>query len=572
MPSITFWNHLEPRPDAALNSERGLAAEVRDPLWMLTRQWQLGEFLAEDAGSPAHVDVETDRWTLEGWRSADGLLHPLAAGQSLEEQMLGETVPGTDLLTRVELGQVFEHLLSDALPESALRGPESVVDGFRREFPLRDTAVAAADRTRDVYEFLALCGGRCVDGLTLWQNLVTGRGAWGAAYVPIKVDAAHLTGVQAAQEQFLAWVREVFGELAERDPPTWVPGELDFRGGLVTGPLAGGQVEFGVHPGLRGEVESYSLDAPSTTPRVPERGTNCRMMPGHLRVRGMPNARFWDFENEPQDWGPVEAEPRDLARLAFLETVLTQGNDWFLVPLRMDVGSVCRVRSLRVTDVFGVVIDVPRAETLSATPTRRWRMFGHVSGDAEDPGLRVLLPESTRGMVASPPLEEVRFLRDEMANLLWSVERTYAGPFGEPVNARDAVAIRAAEAPPSTELAAAPAAGEPRLSYQLQTTVPASWVPWVAVRVSPLEGDVALELSRMGTEETPLRARVLQPAITPPYRIPEFLVPRSGLRVLREYVKTREPDGTSRLWIRRHRGPGQGEGDSGLQYDRVMDR
>ncbi len=51
MASITRWNRLEPRPRARdLNDT--LAAKPRDPLWLLTRQWQFGEFHGEDAASP----------------------------------------------------------------------------------------------------------------------------------------------------------------------------------------------------------------------------------------------------------------------------------------------------------------------------------------------------------------------------------------------------------------------------------------------------------------------------------------------------------------------------------------
>ena len=60
MASITFWNRLEPRPRS--NSIReSLAARIRDPLWLLTRQWQMGEFRGDDAGSPikAKVHIET---------------------------------------------------------------------------------------------------------------------------------------------------------------------------------------------------------------------------------------------------------------------------------------------------------------------------------------------------------------------------------------------------------------------------------------------------------------------------------------------------------------------------------
>ena len=51
MASITTFFRLEPdplRPDVTL----GATAPVHDPLWLLGRQWQTGEFQAEDGGSP----------------------------------------------------------------------------------------------------------------------------------------------------------------------------------------------------------------------------------------------------------------------------------------------------------------------------------------------------------------------------------------------------------------------------------------------------------------------------------------------------------------------------------------
>ena len=50
-PTVMVWNRLEGRP-RTIEFDRALRAEVRDALWMLTRQWQLGEFRGEDAGSP----------------------------------------------------------------------------------------------------------------------------------------------------------------------------------------------------------------------------------------------------------------------------------------------------------------------------------------------------------------------------------------------------------------------------------------------------------------------------------------------------------------------------------------
>ncbi|MGZ9257735.1 MAG: hypothetical protein ACXW50_25180, partial [Candidatus Binatia bacterium] len=51
MPSITSWMRLEPRSrDAEMHSS--LQARIYDPLWLLARQWQFGEFQGEDNGSP----------------------------------------------------------------------------------------------------------------------------------------------------------------------------------------------------------------------------------------------------------------------------------------------------------------------------------------------------------------------------------------------------------------------------------------------------------------------------------------------------------------------------------------
>src|SRR4051794_2502681 len=51
MPSITSWIRLEP---GAINADDklGLQARIHDPLWLLGRQWQMGEFEGSDGGSP----------------------------------------------------------------------------------------------------------------------------------------------------------------------------------------------------------------------------------------------------------------------------------------------------------------------------------------------------------------------------------------------------------------------------------------------------------------------------------------------------------------------------------------
>ncbi len=54
--ALLLWERLLPTPDNEDVAD-ALRCEVRDPLWLLARQWQLGEFRAEDAGMAANAHV-----------------------------------------------------------------------------------------------------------------------------------------------------------------------------------------------------------------------------------------------------------------------------------------------------------------------------------------------------------------------------------------------------------------------------------------------------------------------------------------------------------------------------------
>ena len=59
LPTITRYNRLESRPRTD-NFTRALRAEVRDALWMLCKQWQMGEFAGDDAGTPVNAKLHVD--------------------------------------------------------------------------------------------------------------------------------------------------------------------------------------------------------------------------------------------------------------------------------------------------------------------------------------------------------------------------------------------------------------------------------------------------------------------------------------------------------------------------------
>src|SRR5262249_8881123 len=99
------------------------------------------------------------------------------------------------------------------------------------------------------------------------------------------------------------------------------------------------------------------------------------VIPAAVRFRGMPNARWWDFESGTTDFGDIRPDRRDLSRLVVMDFMLVHGNDWFVVPHQVPVGSLARVDSLVVHDVFGDDTLVERADREPQTAGQRWSLF-----------------------------------------------------------------------------------------------------------------------------------------------------------------------------------------------------
>ena len=295
-------------------------------------------------------------------------------------------------------------------------------------------------------------------------------------------------------------------------------------------------------------------------------------IPAPVSFRGMPAMRFWEFEDAQVDFGAVDAGPTDLARMLLVEFALTYGDDWFVVPVELDVGSLYRTRSLVITDTFGVRMLIKSSSELG-TPDSEWRMFQHsysrgsgVTGPASN---LFFLPPSLLKSLESRPIEEVLFLRDEMANLAWAVERLTESATERPLNRFEAYLEqkrrRELETPVKTSSAADP------LRYRLSTEIPDYWIPLMPVRTGQgirlkrgavLNTDGLPEpVSAMGSILTPAPGRSLE--------LYEEEVPREGVRVTRSYQYTRWIDGSTHLWIGRRKQPGRGEGSSGLRFDVV---
>jgi len=563
--ALTYWNRVEPRPRSAEIAD-ALAAQVRDPLWMLTRQWQFGEFHGEDAGSPAWVQIATSTAPVLGWRPRDTGAPWAAIDRPLED--LVETEGFTANLTvRVEVGRWFgDALAAQGLAHATI---DAILGKLRAAFPLRADTISPVDRSAQ--RFFALCDGRVVDGIALAEARKVGT-----ALPADSVIVTNQAAIEAALDVIVEDVAATFGDVSARDAVAWDASRLETRIDVATAMPGSGVALLRADPNRDGDFEWYAFDievqAQRGLPPAPAVAAQTRtsFLPAHVRFKGMPNQRWWDFERSTTDFGAVIPDRRDLAKLMVMDFMLIQGNDWFMVPLDVPVGSVCRIDELVVHDVFGGTTLIERADKARVDPSLRWTCFSLASTDPAAPPADIFLvpPSAAAVRLVGDAIEDVRLVRDEQANYVWAIEHSTEGGDGRMwLGYERSIAESAGEPTP-----AVPAIDSP-LRYQLQSFVPRHWYPLLPVSIDATTGETAFELGRMlrpdGSVPEPT-GRILRPPGTPPYRIREEEVPRVGLRVLRETVRSRWLLGETSLWIARRTVAGRGEGSSGLRYDRAI--
>lgn len=318
-------------------------------------------------------------------------------------------------------------------------------------------------------------------------------------------------------------------------------------------------------------------------PAAPARPRQIKLrprIPVAARYPGMPADRYWEFEDGNVFLGGLDAGPTDLARLLLAEFALIFGNDWFVVPVEMPVGSLFRVGRLAVRDTFGVESPVGPSRD-AGDPL--WTIFSLTPAVGAPAALRdwFFLPPSVARRLEGDPVEEVALFRDEMANMAWGVERKVQGTAGEPYERR----LEADRLPAQQALGGDAAAIDAALIYRLATPVPSNWIPFVPVPAAPNQpaDAFAIKLERRvlqrrmtdGTRQDIqpagllLRSDPAGPVATEPaLRLEEEEVPREGVVVRRTFQFARWLGGSRHLWLGRSKDIGKGEGRSDLVWDR----
>jgi hypothetical protein len=551
-PALT---RLEPQSVSG-DPRHGAEARVADPLWLLGRQWQLGELLGEDAGGPVSVRVERRALPITAWAPATEVgdtpaavaaagWRPWPEGATLDE--LVEHVPRAaaenGLRWRAETGAQLAEMLRDA-------GHADAATKLLDDHPL-----SLADDPHDpggrldpaAQRMFLVLDGEVPDGAAARAALEAGAPPW-------VTNAADPAGARDVAAEWLSWVAGADAGGA------WTTPRLEHRFLLRFGHGADGVVlrarafgagsarwhhfEWikGVEVEVEGDAELGTDDAVADV-----------MLATPLRYPGMPADRYWQLEEGSVDVSAIEAQPHDLARLCLAEFALVSGDDWLVIPVDGKLGAVNQVTSVQVTTTFGenIAVDEDGADRRE----RGFRMFEITSSEGDTlPG--VALPPIAATPLLGEPVEEVSFLRDETANMGWAVERIVPGRSGDP-------RLRSAEPPPARPVP--PEDLDPNdVLYELQVPVPHNWIPLVPVRTAP--GALGLRKGAMLDAGEPVLAAsvLLEPT---PLTFPPEEIPREGITVRAVPALARRRDGTYARWTGHRIRVGRGEGNSGLASD-----
>ena len=556
-PLISNRNRLEGLPRTG-EFDRSLRAEIADPLWMLCRQWQMGEFQGEDAATACQAKILAEHQQPTVIRSSNQQLVSYDVNQvPLEAKIECEQIT-PDLYLKLQMGRLFFKILT----ENQLQKYKAV---FLKQFPIDFTADAndkeglllfesSKDAFPDGYKILTFHQ----------QNSLINLLASGGS-----IPVADINTIQnLALPAFTAFYKNVY---TQPDPKmkSWMPERMEYSFAielphqegvnkvyLEADQYASGRLDWSsFDENLRQSVGQQVNQADNLTQVVQT------FIPTPLKFGGMPHPRFWQMEESRTDFGKIEAGTTGILSMLIAEYGLTYSNDWFILPYLMKINTYCEVKGIMITDVFGQNILV---EPTFKDPELQWQEFA-VFRQTElknltSPRNRFYLAPSVLKTQQSEPLEKVNFMRDEMSNMVWAIESIVPSAAG---GGRDVKLSQQRLDPNFT-----PAEPDTKIRYVLGTTVPENWIPFIPVQKKNSDQEIRLQRARIPNAALPISKLLTE--TQPVQFIEEEEISRAGVIVKRQFKRTRWLNGKTCLWIGRTKQTGRGEGWSGLMFDQIL--
>jgi len=606
IPTVTYWNRLEGRPRTD-NFERALKAEVRDALWMLCKQWQMGEFRGDDAGSPVFGKVHLAHTKLTKYQpgNSDLPVQPFDDQIPLEAEVERRPLPlkaGNQKIAldlRLLLGRQWSKMLAKSAAGGELTA--DYTGTFRSAFqfdmpdPGQETDAGVCAHREVWQQFAAVAAGRSMDGGAFYELLQKKPADWTDDVGGLQ--PADIPGLKALATRFLDWFNKLYYQPGQPEENAWISPRLEYQFACAA-PENGGEKVLRAGEYYHGRLDWYNFDVdkktakledPDPVPPDPQGKETLSFIPTQISFGGMPNTRWWTFEDGKTNFGDIKPGTDEIAKLMLLEFGLIYANDWFLMPWTVETGSIATVRGLAVTNVFGERFWIEPSNAGNDEDFQRFSMFNlSVAGKQRVPAdLSLLILPTVPKIQEGKALEEVALIRDEMANMVWGVENLVPLPDGSSKRGSEAASetskffrkLYAQNAPPPPVLLE----NNAKIRYEVMNTVPENWIPFIPVHKPNDNREIQLQrasmlrilpgapkpyqkvkprsaLLREGLEDQPMKV----------YFVHEEEVPRAGVNVSQSFQRTRWLDGRVFTWLGVRKKTGRGEGMSNLAFDRIL--
>ena len=521
LPPIVSWNRLEPRP-RTVSFERSLRAEVRDPLWMLCRQWQVGEFAGHDGGTAVRPRSRSRR---PGSTATPPAVARPCRTTSRSPSRRSSSAKRSRSTCRCARWSAATSSSSWPVQTSTDLRP-ALSPGVRLlRAHRRPRARPAAQRPAG----LATDACRRRPRHRRWPPA---RGDRVSAITPTSSPAAacRRPNERRRSPRPANWSPGSAASSTRPDAPeedAWAPSYLEYQMSVAAdGALEGQQTVLDAEGYHHGHLDWYSFDIrdagpeegltdlepglrrPTLTPT--ERTARLRSDP--VEFAGMPNLRWWQLEDQQTDFGSLNAGTTDVATADArrVRARLRQRLEPRAVrPRGRQPRPRHRAHGHR---LFG-------ERTLVRAAGRRCRRRLAAVGRCTT-SARPMRPPDDRCSCApalarsegGSPIEEVVLARDEVANMVWGIEAVIPGVRGDGTEGFEAAtaltAYLARTQPPPT--GPPPVETDAEIRYVLGTTVPENWIPFVATNEPGSNRQIRLQraaMPRLSTGTTDRRRR-----------------------------------------------------------------
>ena len=603
---LRTWSRMEVRPRKK-EFENVLRAEVYDPLWMLGRQWQFGEFQGEDTGSAIFAKVALETSSISKLKDRKSPVIPYTDEVPLETFIEAESIR-FDYKTRVRIGQQWFRILKKFGFDNGFK------DQFIQDYPVDHPAVNENDSTNEkvskskllsnhsAMQFVDAANGRSMDGYSFYKDLKSGPNTVIAHYFGSLGSSGMNDGGDAAAE-FMNWFGKLYFLPDDGLNQSWNKKQLEYEFECAL-PDESENTVLKVNEYYNGNLDWFSFDIDRNSQNASLRNSDqdeidnytlkrtLTVIPSQSQFGGMPRKRWWEFEDAAIDLGNISADEKNLAKILITEFALVYSNDWFVVPYQVPVGSLSEIKGIVVKDVFGQKTLVEAAGKGDQNDWNRWNMFSMTS--LADPlaaeveaDNRIFFPPVLTKVHESEPVELVRFIRDEMANMVWGVEDRIPDMMGKGMSGHNAALDLleylnglGEDVEDLSQLSGV-------LQYRLGNTVPENWIPFVPMHLGNDNRSIQLRRASMPRTLKHLyphspgqvrpRTDILRYGLNEddsqaePYDIFEEEVPKAGVHVLASFQRARWYGGKTFTWLGRRKRTGRGQGSSGLRFDTITD-